>query len=211
MRESCIEAQPQRFDSELRRRDFLRAVSAAGLGALVASHAAVASAHQPPQTGEGVFSLGDFRLKSGTILPNTKIAYKTHGQLNTDKNNAILYPTQIAAQHGDIELMIGPGRALDPDRYFIIVLDQLGNGVSSSPSNTPSLERALGAIRAKTTVMASRTDLYFTPDDVEAEAVRIPGAQFRTIPSLWGHMAGAGLNPADNQLIEAEIKALLAS
>ena len=96
-----------------------------------------AGAQGPPQTGEGVFALGDFRLQSGTILRNAKLAYKTHGQLDADKRNAILYPTPIAAQHGDIEWMIGPGKALDPDRYFIIVLDQLGNGLSSSPSNTP--------------------------------------------------------------------------
>jgi homoserine O-acetyltransferase len=37
---------------------------------------------------------------------------------------------------GDIEWIIGPGRALDPDKYFVIVADQLGNGLSSSPSNT---------------------------------------------------------------------------
>ena len=48
-----------------------------------------------------------------------------------------MYPTQFAAQHSDIEWLIGPGRALDSDRYFIIAVDQLGNGVSSSPSTTP--------------------------------------------------------------------------
>jgi homoserine O-acetyltransferase/O-succinyltransferase len=46
---------------------------------------------------------------------------------------------------------------------------------------------------------------------MKAEAAYIPGAQFRVIPSLWGHMAGAGLNPADSKFIEAEIKALLSS
>ena len=59
--------------------------------------------------------------------------------------------------------------------------------------------------------MAAQTDLYFTPADIEAEAGLIRGARFRVIPTLWGHMAGAGLNPTDSQFIEAEIKALLAS
>lgn len=59
--------------------------------------------------------------------------------------------------------------------------------------------------------MASHTDLYFTPEDVEADAALIPGARFRVIPSLWGHMAGAGLNPADAEFIQREIRALLAS
>ncbi len=333
---------------------------------------------------EGVFDLGELPLRSGGVLPEAKLAYKTHGRLDAARSNVILYPTQYAAQHDDVEWLIGPGKALDPDRYFIIVLDQLGNGLSSSPSNTPaphdrmrfpaitiqddvtaqhrlvtggfgitrvalvvgysmgaqqavqwavshpdtveriapfcgtakttphnvvfleglraaltadaawmngdyqeqpvrgvralarvyagwgfsqqfhtqelyrqlgfeslpelltgfwekrymrrdannllsmlrtwqlndvgatpgfggSLDRALGAIRAKATVLAAETDLYFTPDDVKADAARIPGSQFRVIPSLWGHMAGAGLNASDSQFIEAEIKALLAS
>ena len=292
-------------------------------------------------------------------------------------------PPRILHNHGDIEWLIGPGRALDPDRHFIIVLDQLGNGLSSSPSNTPSprdrmnfptitvrddvaaqhrlvtsgfgirrvalvtgwsmgaqqsfqwavshpnmveriapfcgtakttphnavflqsarsalitdaawmdgnytdqpvkgvnafshvfagwafsqpfykremyrqlgfgsledfmtgfwekryarrdannllsmlrtwqlndvgstlgydgsLERALAAITAKATVMAGETDLYFTPADIEADAAYIPGVRFQVIPSLWGHMAGAGLNSMDSQFIETEIRALLA-
>ena len=331
-----------------------------------------------------MFELGDLALQSGTILRNAKLAYKTHGKLNAEKSNVILYPTQFAAQHGDVEWLIGRGRALDPDTSFIIVLDQLGNGLSSSPSNTAppqdrmrfptitiqddiaaqhrlvsegfgirrvalvtgysmgaqqafqwavshpdmvqriapfcgtatttphnvvflegvraaltadaawvngdyqdeplkglralsrvyagwglsqafykrelyrqmgfsSLEdfiigfweqrytrrdannllsmlrtwqlndvgatpgvggdrkRALRAITANATVMAGQTDLYFTPEDVEADAAGIPGARFRVIPSLWGHMAGAGINATDSQFIEAEIKALLAS
>lgn len=340
--------------------------------------------NEPPQAREGVFGLGDLALESGVILRNAKLAYKTHGQLNADKSNVVLYPTQYAAQHGDIEWLIGPGRALDPGRYFVIVLDQLGNGLSSSPSNTApphdrkhfptitirdnvaaqhrlvseefgihrvalivgfsmgaqqafqwaashpdmveriapwcgtakttphnavfleglqaaltadsawmegeyadqpvrglcafarvyagwgfsqpfyrqelyrqlgfdslsdfvtgywekrylrrdannllsmlrtwqlndlgatpgfggNLDRALGAIKAKATVMAGQTDLYFIPEDMEAEAAHIPGARFRVIPSLWGHMAGGGLNAEDAQFIEAEIKALLSS
>ena len=74
-----------------------------------------------------------------------------------------------------------------------------------------SLERALGAVKAKATVMAGQTDLYFTPADIEADAAGIPGARFHVIPSVWGHIAGSGLNPVDSQFIETEIKALLAA
>ena len=42
------------------------------------------------------------------------------------------------------------------------------------PGFNGDLERALGAIKAKATVMAGQTDLYFTPEDIEAEAARIP-------------------------------------
>jgi len=71
-------------------------------------------------------------------------------------------------------------------------------------------ERALGSIKARATVMASQTDLYFTPDDVRADAAQIREARFRVIPSLWGHMAGAGLNTADSEFIASEIRTLLA-
>jgi homoserine O-acetyltransferase len=335
-------------------------------------------------TEEGVFELGTFVIESGIALRNTIIVYKTHGRLNADKSNVILYPTPIGAQHSDIEWPIGPGKALDPDRYFIVVLDQLGNGLSSSPSNSPppydrarfptinirddvaaqhrliterfgirrialvigysmgaqqtyqwavsypdmvdriapfcgtakttphnavflqglraaltadaawmggdyheqpvlglqalsrvyagwglsqqfykqelwrqmgfdsldnfltgfwekryrhrdannllsmirtwelndvgavrdirgNLENTLRTIKAKTTIMASQTDLYFTVEDMRAEATHVGHARFRIIPSLWGHMAGAGLNSVDSKFIEDEVKALLAS
>ena len=85
------------------------------------------------------------------------------------------------------------------------------NDVSTIPSYRGDLPAALGSIRAKATVLAGQTDLYFRPEDVEADAAHIPGARFRVIPSLWGHMAGAGLNPPDSEFIQAEIKALLAT
>jgi homoserine O-acetyltransferase len=47
-------------------------------------------------------------------------------------------------------------------------------------------------------------------EDIRAEAAFVPNARFRVIPSLWGHMTGAGLNQADSKFIEDEIKALLA-
>jgi homoserine O-acetyltransferase/O-succinyltransferase len=334
-------------------------------------------------TEEGVFDLGDLALECGTVLPSAKVAYKTHGRLNADKSNVILYPTQIGAQHNDIEWLIGPGKALDPERHFVIVLDQLGNGLSSSPSNssppfdrgrfpainirddvvaqhrlvtehfgirhialvvgysmgaqqtyqwavshpelveriapfcgtakttphnavflqslraalttdaawmggdyhdqpvlgmralarvyaawglsqefykqelwramgfetlegfvtgfwekrysrrdannllsmirtwelndlgatpgmTGSAKQALASVKAKATIMASATDLYFTVDDMKSDAAQVPKAKFQVIPSLWGHMAGAGLNAADSGFIESELRSLLA-
>jgi len=333
---------------------------------------------------EGTFDLADFVLRSGTTLTGATLAFKTHGKLNSDKSNVIVYPTSYAAHHSDIEWPIGLGKALDPERYFIIVPDTLGNGLSSSPSNMPpphdrarfpnvtvldnviaqhclvtqafgissialvvgwsmgaqqtfqwaashpdmieriapfcgtarttphnfvflegikaaltadaawkdgsyeeqpvrgirafarvyagwgfsqpfyrqelyrqlgfssledflvgfwerrflrrdannllsmlwtwqhndlgatpgcdgNLERALGSIRAKALVMAGQTDLYFTPEDLRYEASCIPGAQFEVIPSVWGHQAGNGLNPADSGFIDRALKNLLAA
>ena len=83
------------------------------------------------------FDLGDVLLQHGATLRNTKLAYKTYGKLNADRSNVIFYPTWYSGQHYDNEWLIGPGMALDPEKYFIIVPNMLGNGLSSSPSNTP--------------------------------------------------------------------------
>ena len=84
---------------------------------------------------EGRFELGDFELQSGTILPNAFLGYATHGTLNDARDNVIVYPTWYLGHHSGTEPYIGPGKALDPERYFIIVPDMFTNGVSSSPSN----------------------------------------------------------------------------
>jgi homoserine O-acetyltransferase/O-succinyltransferase len=84
-----------------------------------------------------IYELGDVRLGTGQTLRDAKLAYKTYGTLNDDKSNAIVYPTWYSGQHYDNEWLIGEGMALDPAKYFIIVPNMLGNGLSSSPSNTP--------------------------------------------------------------------------
>ena len=81
------------------------------------------------------FELGPLVLQRGLTLPKAHLAYKTYGRLAQDKANVILYPTSYAAHHTDIDWLIGPGRVLDPERYFIVIPNQLGNGLSSSPSN----------------------------------------------------------------------------
>ncbi len=323
-----------------------------------------------------VFDLGDLRLQGGMVLPKAQLTYQTYGTLAADCSNVILYPTSYGAHHVDIEWLIAPGRILDPERYFVIIPNMLGNGLSSSPSNMaepygmgrfPSfshwdnihaqrrmldevfginhlamvygwsmgaqqalhwgaifpdqvsailaicgsartsphnkvflegvratltadpawheggftarpvrglramgrlyagwamsqafyregkhlelgftsledylvrvweanflrrngddllsmlstwyhsdisdneifngdLDAALGSIKARAIIMPSRTDLYFTPEDSEAECEQIPNAEFRPIESIWGHRAG---NPIDNPTDEAFIR-----
>ena len=91
------------------------------------SHAAV----------RGVFQLRDFSLEGGVTLPEAKLAYVTFGRLNAAGSNAILLPSAYGGDYRDYEFLIGPGRALDQAKYFLIATEMFGNGVSSSPSNTP--------------------------------------------------------------------------
>ena len=331
-----------------------------------------------------IFEAGDVMLQSGAVLPAVRVAYKTHGRLNAARDNAIVYPTHYSGTHDNNAWAIGPGMALDPGRYFIIVPNMLGNGLSSSPSNTPAphdgprfplvtvrdnvvlqhrlvtelfgigtltlvvghsmgaqqtfqwaalfpemvqriapfcgsartsrhnwlflegckaaltadaafaegdytappvrgirafarvyagwawsqtffrerldlerlglpsmeafltnawepsflahdandllamlatwqaadisndprfggdLEKALRAITAKAIVMPCQTDLYFPPEDSMIEVALLPNAELRVIPSIWGHMAGGGINPDDARFINAALEELLA-
>ena len=81
------------------------------------------------------FELGPTVLQSGLTNPNPVLAYKTYGSLNADKSNAIVYPTSYGAQHYDIEWLIKPGGILDPEKFFIVIPNMFGNGLSTSPSN----------------------------------------------------------------------------
>jgi len=327
------------------------------------------------------FALGNFVLQSGATLWNASVAYRTYGAPSAARDNVVLIPTFYAGHHTDCELMFAQGRALDPARHFIVVANMLGNGLSSSPSNTPppidraafphvtiydnvvaqhrlltehlgvqrvrlvagfsmgaqqafqwgalfpdmvdaiapicgtartsphnfvfleglkaaltadaafndgwyetppvkgliafarvyagwvysqdfyrqreytkmglssiddvlrfseqryrsrdandllamlwtwqhadisandrfkgDLNAALSAIRARAIVMPSQTDLYFRVRDNEIEARHMPNAELRAIPSIWGHAAGRGTNPVDNQFVDAALRELL--
>ncbi|SVB77320.1 uncharacterized protein METZ01_LOCUS230174 [marine metagenome] len=82
------------------------------------------------------FNLGDVTLLSGVMLPSAKIAYKTYGRLNASGDNVILLPTFYTGTHKRNEGFFGSGRAIDPNKHFIVSVNMFGNGLSSSPSNT---------------------------------------------------------------------------
>jgi homoserine O-acetyltransferase/O-succinyltransferase len=93
-------------------------------------------------TQQGVFDAGDLTLQSGSVLCGARVSWKAHGALTPARDNVIVYPTSYSAQHPDLEWLIGPDGVLDPTRWFIVIPDMFGNGLSSSPSNTadyPSL------------------------------------------------------------------------
>jgi homoserine O-acetyltransferase/O-succinyltransferase len=90
-----------------------------------------------------LFDLGDLVLQSGAVLPNARLAYRTYGTLSAARDNVVVLPTFFGGDHLDNEIVMAPGRAIDPARYFIVVPNMFGNGRSSSPSNTPPpLDRA---------------------------------------------------------------------
>lgn len=86
-----------------------------------------------------LFNLGDFQLEDGGTIKNCQIAYSTFGELNTNKDNAILITTWYSGTSKIMEqAYLGKGRAIDPANYFIIIANQIGNGLSTSPANATS-------------------------------------------------------------------------
>lgn len=334
-------------------------------------------------SGHEFFEAGDVLLQSGVTLRDAKLAYATHGTLSRGKDNVVIILTPFGARHSDCEYLYGAGRAIDPAKHFIINFNLLGNGLSSSPSNTPSpfdrarfpnitiydnvrmqhrlvsevlgidkvalvtghsmgalqtfqwaalfpdmveriapicgaaktarhnkvflegmravlqldpdwrqgwydtppvnglrtlgrawaasppsqgfyrhekykelgfsnaqdflvgywermflnldannvlaqiwtwqhadisanslyggdFEKALGAIKAKAIVIPGQTDIYFPPEDSAYEVEHMTNAEYRPIPSIWGHWAGAAKTPADGEFINQALKELLA-
>lgn len=86
-------------------------------------------------------ALGDWPLLRGGTLKDASLAYTTHGTLNADGSNAILIPTYYTGIDSDNAAWFGPARALDTDRYFIVVPNLFGNGISTSPSNAEASQR----------------------------------------------------------------------
>ncbi len=97
--------------------------------------------HPPPQAGwidrpHQTLSLGDFTLESGAVMRDFTLSYVIHGELNAARSNAVLAMSAISSTHHRLDFLIGAGRALDPARLAIIAVDAIGNGLSSSPSNS---------------------------------------------------------------------------
>lgn len=82
-------------------------------------------------------SIGRLELEEGGVIEDCWLAYATAGTLNEDKSNAILIPTWYSGTHQTwFQQYIGTDHALDPSKYFIISINQIGNGLSVSPANT---------------------------------------------------------------------------
>lgn len=101
-------------------------------------------------------------------------------------------------------------RQRDPHNLLSMIDTWLHCDVSNNPTYQGDYEQALKSITAKTLVMPSSTDLYFTPEDCQAEANLIPNAEYLPIPSIWGHRAGNPYqNPEDEMFIRAAVRELL--
>lgn len=98
--------------------------------------ALAARADQPGDPPHQRFEEGDLPLEQGGVIEDFFLSYVTHGTLDAQKGNAILMMASLGGNHHRIDFMIGPGKALDTRKYFVICTDAIANGRSSSPSNS---------------------------------------------------------------------------
>jgi homoserine O-acetyltransferase len=104
---------------------------------LVVYPAAGAKAQATPEEGAQQFAeLGDLKLQSGGVIRDFRLGYRTLGKLNAQKSNAILWPSWLGGKSADLLQFVGVGKVVDTTSYFVVLVDAMGNGVSTSPSNS---------------------------------------------------------------------------
>ena len=92
---------------------------------------AAATAHAETQT----FLAYDFEFENGSVLPELRVAYETQGKLDPARDNAILLVNGISGDRRAFDPVIGQGKPFDTNKYFVITVDAIGGGESSSPKD----------------------------------------------------------------------------
>ncbi|MFO8173854.1 MAG: alpha/beta fold hydrolase [Longimicrobiales bacterium] len=82
--------------------------------------------------------LGECLLESGEVIQDCRIGYRAVGKMKEDRSNVILFPTWYGGSSDGALFAVHPENGfIDPEEYYVIFVDAFGNGVSSSPSNSP--------------------------------------------------------------------------
>jgi homoserine O-acetyltransferase len=124
---------------------------------------------------EAVFTIADFSFESGERMRGLKVGYVTHGRLNAARDNAVLLMPETANTRHSADGYIGAGNALDPSRHFVIAVDAIGAGTSSSP------QEGLGEAFPR----------YSIRDMVRAEHALIEALGVRRLRAVVGASMGA--------------------
>jgi homoserine O-acetyltransferase len=90
----------------------------------------------PAEGAQQFAELGDLKLQGGSVIQDFRLGYRTLGKLNAQKSNAILWPSWLGGKSQDLLQFLGPGKVVDTSIYFVILVDAIGDGVSTSPSNS---------------------------------------------------------------------------
>jgi homoserine acetyltransferase len=97
---------------------------------------------------------------------------------------------------------IGPDHALDPERYFIVAINQIGSGLSTSPHNADGPNAEISTIDE---------DMFFPPRDCKPEHEMIPNSEFRVVNDIAGHLGLFATVPTYMPQIDQHLGDLLAT
>lgn len=103
---------------------------------VASSHAQTAQAQT--EGAQQFADLGDFHLRNGAVIHDFRLGYRTLGKLNAEKSNAILWPSWLGGKSQDLLPSVGPDKWVDSSHYFVILVDAIGDGITTSPSNSKS-------------------------------------------------------------------------
>jgi homoserine O-acetyltransferase len=86
--------------------------------------------------------LGDLKLENGGVIKNCRMGYRTFGTLNRDRSNVVVYLMWAGGKTEQLHLEPGDGgKLIDTAKFYVVAIDPLSNGVSSSPSNSKEQPR----------------------------------------------------------------------
>lgn len=92
----------------------------------------------PKSAADRFFDLPAFPLACGETLAEGRLHYREYGTPNRARSNLVLMPSSYGAWPEDLDWVMGP--LFDPERHWLVLVSQFGNGRSSSPSHGgPSL------------------------------------------------------------------------
>ncbi len=98
---------------------------------------------------------------------------------------------------------------MDPNNLFTQAAKWRSADIS--PNTGGDMDAALGRITATATLVAFTGDLFFPPEDIKADADRVPGAKYVETGSVWGHFTMFNLREQDTAGIDASYAEALAS
>ena len=106
-----------------------------------AQSGAQAAKEQAADGAQQFAALGDLKLQSGAVIHDFQLGYRTYGKLNAAKSNAILWPTWLGGKTQELMQFVGAGKVVDSTKYFVVLVDAIGDGISTSPSNSKTQAR----------------------------------------------------------------------